>query len=116
MLAHLEGLSHIFHHPAKEDLFMAISSSLLARQSTGKRANPTPDTTESIPSPHPTFVNSHGAAQILGMTANTLARWRMEKIGPKYFKLGGTRIRYRVDHLHEFLESQVIDPFSQATD
>lgn len=64
-------------------------------------ATPTPQ--------QPVFINPTEAAAIIGFSHQTLAKWRMWKIGPKYSKLRN-RIRYQKKHLIEFLESTLVDP------
>lgn len=44
------------------------------------------------------------AAQF-GFNRRTLYRWRSEKTGPPYFRLGGA-VRYREDELNAWIEAQ----------
>jgi Helix-turn-helix domain len=46
------------------------------------------------------------AADYLGLTENTLAKWRMRGCGPDYMKFG-TAIRYDSTHLQEYAAGQV---------
>jgi hypothetical protein len=46
------------------------------------------------------------AADYLGLTENTLAKWRMRGSGPDYMKFGNA-IRYDFTHLREYAANQV---------
>ena len=37
----------------------------------------------------PELVDTHGAAEILGRSANTLKSWRAEGVGPDYAEIAG---------------------------
>jgi excisionase family DNA binding protein len=39
------------------------------------------------------FFNDIEAAEVLGLSVETLRRWRLERKGPKYYKLG-RNVRY----------------------
>ena len=78
-----------------------------------KKQNRKTPATESKPAPQPAVIpfkllNTHEAAALLGLNPTTLGRWRMEKIGPNYLKMGGTRIRYRLDQLLAFAHAQAV--------
>lgn len=54
----------------------------------------------------PQLVNDKVAAQILGVSDNTLAVWRSTKrYGLRFYKIGG-RVRYRVSDLKAWLETR----------
>ena len=50
------------------------------------------------------------AAAFLGLAPQTLRNWRFQGRGPKYCKIGGRRVVYRVQDLEEFLRKNEIDP------
>jgi hypothetical protein len=57
----------------------------------------------------PELLTEQEAAELLTVSAVTLARWRKEGIGPRWFRLGGRPagpIRYRRDELLQWLEEQ----------
>ena len=41
----------------------------------------------------------------IGVQVQTLARWRCERRGPTYFKIGGRRVVYPVDDVDRWLET-----------
>lgn len=49
------------------------------------------------------------AAELLGISVSTLTRWRSQKVGPEAFKLG-SRVRYRLSALREFLNQSEQTP------
>jgi hypothetical protein len=52
------------------------------------------------------------AADYLGYEVNTLRKWRLKKIGPPSFKVGG-KVAYRVAALNAWLaEQEASDPHS----
>ncbi len=51
------------------------------------------------------------AAEYLGLSAQTLANWRHQRVkGPKYKKLGQRAIRYTESALDEFVNACTINP------
>lgn len=52
------------------------------------------------------------AAEYLGVSAGTLARWACERTGPAFVKLshGKGGVRYPVDHLDDFIERLLKHP------
>ena len=48
------------------------------------------------------YLNSQQVAQLLGLAANTLAKWRLSGIGPRYSKLG-RRVVYQRSEIDEWL-------------
>lgn len=44
------------------------------------------------------------AAHYLGVHPTTLATWRTEGRGPRYFKVGARKVRYRTDDIESWLE------------
>lgn len=66
-------------------------------------------------SPHPDrsnnqLVDTHQAAEFLGLTASTLARWRMLRTGPPWRKLNGFIVRYALQDLEAFAVQGLKDP------
>ena len=54
------------------------------------------------------------AAKLLGMSPSTLEKWRSEKRGPVYFRIGG-RIYYRTEDLEQYQESRLRNPENLPT-
>ena len=55
------------------------------------------------------YLHPGQAATILGVQPRTLARWRSEGSGPKYYKFG-RQIRYLLPDLSEWIASKGIIP------
>jgi len=54
------------------------------------------------------FITAMDAAEALHINIKTLARYRVEGVGPRYFKLGrgrGARVLYRLSDLVAWVES-----------
>lgn len=52
------------------------------------------------------------AAARIGMTKQALSYWRQKGTGPRYIKVGMSRILYRVRDLDAYIESRTVDPTS----
>ena len=55
------------------------------------------------------LMTTNECGKYLNMCVQTLARWRMEKKGPKYFKLGegkNSRVFYKAQDVDEWVESK----------
>lgn len=50
------------------------------------------------------LLNEKEAAEKLGMTVAALRRWRLERRGPTWYRIGN-RVRYREEDLEAFIES-----------
>jgi hypothetical protein len=53
----------------------------------------------------PELMSSLDASKYLGISLNTLTKWRSRNIGPKYYKYGGANnaaVRYDRDDVEEF--------------
>ncbi len=50
------------------------------------------------------------AAKILGASRQTLANWRLQRRGPKYFSVGTRFIRYKLADLEAWMAEHTIDP------
>lgn len=59
-----------------------------------------------------TVLSAKAAAEVLGMSAKTLANWRVSGAGPKFIKLG-SRVLYRQAHLEAFLDERTVSSTSQ---
>ena len=53
------------------------------------------------------FINATEAAVYIGLSPNTLARWRCEKINLNYYKIGGA-IRYKKEELDAYAEKNKV--------
>ncbi|WP_374764031.1 helix-turn-helix transcriptional regulator [Yunchengibacter salinarum] len=53
------------------------------------------------------LVSPKNAASILQVSVVTLARWRQQNKGPKYFKLSAKKIMYSKEHIYKWLESNI---------
>jgi len=49
------------------------------------------------------LINEKKVAEIYGLKVNTLRNWRSNKQGPKYLKINGKMIRYRVQDIEDYL-------------
>lgn len=52
------------------------------------------------------LINSRKAAELLGISTVTLARWRAEKKGPPFIRLGPTRVGYPVGRYREWVAAR----------
>ncbi len=53
-------------------------------------------------------------AERWNLSPRTLERWRWEKIGPRYLKLGG-RVVYRLEDVEAYEEQQICDTEGSTT-
>ena len=51
------------------------------------------------------YLDTHKAAEIIGMHPGTLRRWRMNKEGPNYYRIMG-RVRYTADDIDRWVRDQ----------
>jgi predicted DNA-binding transcriptional regulator AlpA len=56
-------------------------------------------------------LNEREAARYLGMSVHTLQRWRSDRRGPRFLKLGAA-VRYRECDLLAFLEGNEVQPIA----
>lgn len=56
----------------------------------------------------PVMLSSGDAADYLGVSTNTLARWRMDGVGPKYVK-SGRYVRYPAHYLAKWFKENLQD-------
>ena len=59
--------------------------------------------------PSPQFLNESSAAKYLSISVKSLQRWRFERRGPAYSKVGGKIVRYSIDDLNHFFEQSRVD-------
>ena len=64
-------------------------------------------TKQTQPTHNKELLNSIEAAIYLGLSPNTLARWRCEKLNISYCKIGGA-VRYKKTELDNYITSQSI--------
>ena len=63
----------------------------------------------SVPWGHPqAMLNEHQAAAVLGVSVKSLRRWRCDGTGPRYVKINGCSVRYRLGDLSVWLEAQPV--------
>ena len=55
------------------------------------------------------LLTSEESQDFLRVSQQTLANWRVQKIGPPYIKLGG-KVLYRISDLEEWLDSRLVRP------
>lgn len=56
----------------------------------------------------PLCVRDYDAADMLGVTKDTLRRWRLEGRGPRYAVIGRRTIVYPLDELREYLIATLV--------
>ena len=62
-----------------------------------------------------TLLNANEAAEILGVSKATLAKWRCSGTGPSFVKLGLRRVAYQVHALEEFVSANNRQSTSEST-
>jgi hypothetical protein len=55
----------------------------------------------------PTLLNTHNAAEYLGVSSSTLEHWRTIPTGPDFVRLGH-QVRYRTPDLERYLDQQLV--------
>lgn len=50
-----------------------------------------------------TLLKQDQVAEMLGVSPRTLERWRLTGQGPRFVKVGGTVVRYRLDAVEAFI-------------
>ena len=58
-------------------------------------------------------VTSAEAAEYLGYKPQTLALWRHKGIGPRYYKINGGRVLYRMSDLERWMEARAVEPSAE---
>lgn len=59
------------------------------------------------------YVSDVVASEITGIPFPTLRRWRHERRGPRYVKVGGS-VRYKVAWLNEYMAQRVVETRDSA--
>jgi predicted DNA-binding transcriptional regulator AlpA len=59
------------------------------------------------------FVPDTVAADLIGTTPATMRRWRHERRGPKYFKIGSL-VRYAVGDIEDWADARIVEPMDVA--
>jgi len=59
------------------------------------------------------LLSNREAAEFLGLSEDTLPRWRWSGIGPVYLKVGRT-VKYRLSDLETFLNESRVNPRNGA--
>ena len=59
------------------------------------------------------LVNEHEAARLLDVAVQSLRNWRHQRRGPVYLKISRS-VRYRLEDLENFMDSNRIDPEKAA--
>ena len=52
-----------------------------------------------------TLLNEHDVARLTGLSVATVCRWRLQRQGPRYLKIGAA-VRYRPADVTAWLESR----------
>lgn len=60
------------------------------------------------------LIDEKEAARLLSLSAAMMRKWRGNGGGPKYFKVGGTAVRYRKSDLIKFLDQSAKDTVMKA--
>jgi predicted DNA-binding transcriptional regulator AlpA len=53
---------------------------------------------------HTSLLSTKQAARLLGLSPQTLEKWRSQKKGPAFIKLGNKAVRYRSHAIEAFIE------------
>lgn len=56
----------------------------------------------------PIAVRDYDAAALLGVSQDTLRRWRLEGKGPAYARLSAHTVVYPVDELHAYVGAKLV--------
>jgi predicted DNA-binding transcriptional regulator AlpA len=64
--------------------------------------------TNAAPAAEPVWVSEFVAGDRIGTTAETLRRWRFEKRGPRYAKVGSS-VRYNLADLDNWIARHIVE-------
>lgn len=56
------------------------------------------------------LVDTATAAELLGVTADSLNRWRRNRVGPPWMQIGVRMVKYRRSAIEEYLRAQTETP------
>lgn len=59
------------------------------------------------------LLNDEQAAEVLAIRPGTLRHWRIAGRGPRWVKLAGRTVRYRLCDLEDWIEGQITEPGEQ---
>ena len=59
---------------------------------------------------HQTYFKTKQAADVLGVSAVSLEKWRQRGIGPEFQKFGIRTVRYHIDALTEYQTNSTVKP------
>lgn len=62
--------------------------------------------------PRDILMNEKAAAALLGWSVKTLQARRFKSQPPRYLKVGGRSVRYRLSDLEEFVSASVVEPLA----
>ena len=60
------------------------------------------------------YLNTHQAAEYMGLRPQTLYNWRFRGIGPAYTVISGRAIRYDLRDLHAFMATRRVVPRQES--
>jgi hypothetical protein len=66
--------------------------------------------------PGAVLLRTDEAAHRLQLTTRTLELWRRRGVGPRYIRLNGRVIRYRVEDLNAWLARRALQPAARSDD
>ncbi len=62
------------------------------------------------------FLKPSQVAEILNVSVATLAAWRSQKRGPRFFRPSGRLVRYSLDDVRRFMEGSPVATADQPPD
>lgn len=65
---------------------------------------------EALTAPPREYLDIDGAAAFIGVSRQTVDKWRMDRQGPAYIKVGKQRVMYSVEDLRSFMTSLKVRP------
>lgn len=65
---------------------------------------------EALIAPPREYLGIDGAADFIGVSRQTLDKWRMDRQGPAFIKVGKQRVMYSVEDLRAFMTSLKVRP------
>lgn len=65
---------------------------------------------EALTAPPREYLDIDGAAEFIGVSKATIDKWRMDRQGPAYIKVGKQRVMYSVEDLRAFMDSLKVRP------
>ena len=65
------------------------------------------------PKPKSTLLSQDDTAEFLGVSKNTLEKWRWERRGPVFLKVGRL-VKYRLSDLESYLTNQEVQPYQST--